>query len=356
MIGTSRERSTMERHRPSLFQKRGVGLVEVVLVVGTIFAIAWGAHTWNESLVGNYAGPRSALRIADYEVAPLLSVAISPDQRAAVSVGSEGVLRVYDVQSRKCTATVTSQYFELTNVCFSPDGSQLVVGTAGGEIELWNCDDIRVPTFTGKVHSGRVTHITYHPDGRSFLTAGDDNRNIIWNAHTLEPLYELPPRESATRSGGFLPKANLLVIGTVLGQLELWDLTTRQLVKATAVSKTIEPRESIVEGVCFLADETEVLVVTRDGDLGIWDARGGTRRVKFPHPGRFITSLHLLANGRQAVSGGLDGQIQMWDVSSGHCIKSIPAHAGPIHSMATTADDRLMISTGWDGTEKFWDL
>ncbi|MDB5338304.1 MAG: angio-associated migratory cell protein isoform [Planctomycetaceae bacterium] len=357
MIRMPRERSaSVLRGRGSIFQKSGVGLVEIVLVLGAIFAIAWGAHAWHESQVRNYPGPRSAVQHSAYDVPPLLCVAVSPDQRTVVSVGAEGVLRMYDLQTRKCSAMVTSQYFELTTVCFSPDGSRLLVGTAGGEIELWNCDDIRVPVFSRKVHAGRVTFLAYHPDGRSFLTAGDDDRNIIWNAQTLEPLFELPPGESATRSGAFLPAGNLLVLGTVFGQLQLWDLTTRQLVNATKVSITSEPRESIVEGLCILSDETEVLVVTRDGELGIWDARSGTRRLKFRHPGRYITSLHMLANGRHAVSGGLDGQIQIWDVSSGHCIKSIPAHAGPVHAMAATTDSRLMISTGWDGTERFWDL
>lgn len=342
--------------RDGTFQKSGVGLTEVVLVLGAIFAIAWGAHAWHEIQVRNYPGPRSALQISNYEVSPLLCVAVSPDQRTLVSVGAEGVLRMYDLKTRKCSATVNSQYFELTNVCFSKDGSQLVVGSAGGEIELWNCDDIRVPERSRNAHAGRVTFIAYHPDGRSFLTAGDDARNIIWDAATFEPLFELPRGESATRSGAFLPTGDLLVLGTVSGELQLWNLSTRKLVNTTTVSTVSEPRESIVEGLCVISDETEVLAVTRDGKLGIWDTRSSSLRTQFNHPGRYVTSLHMLANGRHAVSGGLDGQIQMWDVRSGQCIKSIPAHAGPVHSIAATADSRLIISAGWDGTEKFWDL
>lgn len=357
MIPMPRERSTRVLRSPgSRSRKRGVGLVEGVLVLGAIITIAWGVHAWNESLVRNYPGPRSAVQLVAYDLPPLLCLAISPDQRTVVSVGAEGVLRMHDLQTRKCSAIITSQYSELTTACFSPDGSRLLVGTAGGEIELWDCENIHAPVFSQKVHRGRVTLLAYHPDGRSFLTAGDDNRNILWNAATLEQLFELPPGESAARTGAFLPAGNLFVTGTVFGQLQLWDLTKRQLVNATRISQTTEPRESIVEGLCIISDETEVLVATRDGELGIWDARSGIRRAQFPHPGRYVTSLGLLADGRHAVSGGIDGQIQMWDVSSRRCIKSIPAHAGPIHSIVAPTDSRLIISTGWDGVERFWDL
>lgn len=338
-----------------ILPRSGVGLAEVVLVLSAIMVIAWGSQVWQDNLAAKYPAPRSALSLTNCKELPLLSVAIAPDQRTAVSVGIEGVVRMYDLQTRTCSGEIGPQQAELSAVSISPDGTQVLIGTENGEIELWDWDNAQQPLIRRAAHEHRVTVLVYSPDGNSFITASDDRRTVVWDSHTLEQLFELPSIAANTRTACFIPASNRLVTGTVYGDVHLWDLTTRQLLSKTHVSRTTEPRESIVEGIQMISDETQVLIATRDGAIGIWDLKNGTRTLKFHDQGRQLTSLILCNQGRQAITGGIDGHIDFWDMSTGLQLKSVPAHAGPVNALAATKNSRLVISAGWDGMARFWD-
>ena len=338
-----------------IFPRSGIGLAEVVLVLSAIVAIAWGSQAWQDNLAANYPAPRSALSLTSSNKLPLLSMALSPDQRTAVSVGIEGVVRMYDMQARTCSGELGPQQSELSAVCISPDGHQILIGTESGEIELWDWDNTQQPLIRRPAHQHRVTVLIYSPDGKSFITASDDGRTVVWDSQTLEQLFELPSIAAITRTACFIPASNRLVTGTIYGDVHLWDLPRRQLLSKTHVSRTTEPRESIVEGIQIISDETQILIATRDGAIGIWDLKNGTRTLKFHDQGRQLTSLILSDQGRQAITGGIDGHIDFWDMSTGLCVNSVPAHAGPVNSLAVTADSRLVISAGWDGMARFWD-
>ncbi len=350
--------STSERTRQPgpIGQKRGGGIVEVILVLGAIVIIVCGVHAWHESLISGYPGPRSALRHSSFDTPPITAVAISPDQQAAISVGTAGVIRVHDLQSRKPSAEMASRFREACAIAISPDGSQFIVGTGAGQIEVWIGDDICVPSINRQGHSGRITSLAFHPDGQSFLTCGDDQRNIFWDINTLEPLFELPSVSSAIHTVSFLAQGKQLLTGNQHGQLQLWDLATKKILSTTLVSSSAVVHDSIIEGIAVLSDETEVLAVARSGEMGIWDLRTGERKLKFRHPGQPIASLCMLKNGRHVVTGGIDGQIQIWNIQTGLCIRSIPAHAGTVLALEATTDSQLLVSAGWDGTLKFWDL
>lgn len=338
-----------------IFPRNGIGLAEVVLVLSAIVAIAWGCQLWQDNLAANCPCTRTALSLTSCNKLPLLSVAISPNQRTAVSVGIEGVVQRYDLQTRTCSGELGPQQSELSAVCISPDGRQILIGTESGEIELWDWDRTQQLLMRQPFHQNRISVLVYSPDGHSFVSAGNDGRTIVWDSHTLEQLFELPSVNANTRTGCFIPASNLLVTGTVYGDVHLWDMTTRQLLSTTHVSRTTEPRESTVEGIQVVSNETQVLVATRDGEIGIWDLKKSTRTLKFRDTGRQLTSLILCNQGRQAIAGGIDGHIDFWDMSTGLCVNSVPAHAGPVNSLAATADSRLVISAGWDGMARFWD-
>lgn len=81
-------------------------------------------------------------------------------------------------------------------VAFSPDGSQVVVGDHGGNLQMWDyLTDTRNRSASfirgdGSSLSNSVERIAFHPDGSVLATAESTPQGVvrIFNAETLEPV------------------------------------------------------------------------------------------------------------------------------------------------------------------------
>lgn len=70
-------------------------------------------------------------------------------------------------------------------------------------------------------------------------------------------------------------------------------------------------------------NRSQIAVVTEEGDLQIWDSRGGDRpeHTFAVHTGpAYCVAWHPLTRGRLA-TGGRDKTVRIWDISKDHTLK-----------------------------------
>lgn len=81
--------------------------------------------------------------------------------------------------------------FPVSGVAFTSDGSRLVSSDWSATTRYWQLpEDGLKETESWKPEVGYFYRIQYSPDGRLFLTHGQDNRIIVWDAMSKKKLHE----------------------------------------------------------------------------------------------------------------------------------------------------------------------
>jgi WD40 repeat protein len=85
----------------------------------------------------------------------------------------------------------------------------------------------------------------------------------------------------------------------------------------------------------------------------VWDANTGTllRTIQ----SRGVSSVALLPDGRQLLSGGYDNTLKLWDTATGSLLHTFEGHSDGVIRVAVSPDGRQLLSGSMDGTLRLWD-
>lgn len=123
---------------------------------------------------------------------------------------------VYSQQPYVKLKTFTDHNASIECVVLSPDGKTFVTGDHSGYLMFWSIDSLSL-IHKVKAHQGTITSILFNKSGSKIVTAGDDYKFKLWNAHTMKPIkgYTAPyksvnfavlsPNEKYIYFGGYTP-------------------------------------------------------------------------------------------------------------------------------------------------------
>jgi len=373
------------------------------------------------------------------------AVAFSPDGRRFATGSLEGTIQVCDVATGQHLRTLTGHTSGVPSVAFSPDGRRLASSSLGGVIKVWDRDAMspeeprtfRVGDRSWKSgqepltlmgHAGSVSQVAFSPDGTQLASAGTDGTIKVWDARG-DP--EVRTLESHTVA--FSPDGNWLAATSWdTTSFKLWDTTTGQLVR------TLDGHKGQVIDVAFSPDGKLIASAGADKTIKLWDVstghirrtfEGGASKVTFSPDGQWLASasgsvklwhvatgqllgsltidgtttarsvtfspdgtwlasagigdrivrlwdvttrrqVHALEyqcnvwrftpafspDGSQLATAAPDRTIRLWDVRTGEPIRKFAGNTAEIRGLAFTPDGRRLASTSFDGTVKLWDV
>jgi WD40 repeat protein/tRNA A-37 threonylcarbamoyl transferase component Bud32 len=376
--------------------------VATASVDGTV--ILWDAASGN--VVGTYS---------KHFPIPVTCLAFSPDGRRIASASfvpnlfnkqkSEGVINVWDVQTRETVFTFRQHQGVVLSLDFSPDGKRIasssinednsfVVWDAGtgaviqvvrghtshvhrlrfradggllasastdGTVKLWDPATFR-EVRSIDAHPAPVVDVAFSPDGARFATAGQDGEVRVWETATgalaLTPTgtpMALRGHTGSALSVAYSPDGRRLVSAGYDKTVRLWDAISGK------EKITLRGHEDLVWSVAFSPDGQRVLSGSFDSQARIWDATPLQERTG---PGLFtvaghtdrVNSVAFSPDGRYLASGSWDRTIRLWDGLSGAELRTLEGHTGSVWSVAFSPDGTRLASASWDHTLKIWDL
>ena len=108
------------------------------------------------------------------------SVAVSPDGTWAVSGSSDKTIKIWDLESGECRATLIGHTDRVNSVAITPDGETILSGSNDKTARLWSAKRNKL-IATWDDHHNFVFSAVPLADGEHALTFGNDDSIALWD-------------------------------------------------------------------------------------------------------------------------------------------------------------------------------
>ena len=329
-----------------------------------------------------------------------------PPQRERLTFSVDFGVDVWKIGEERVTYVQRGHGLPAGQLQFSQDGKTLHESCRWDGVCSWDLAHPDQPLHIFKplgCSSGpggeRYLSLDTSPDGKHFVTSGDENSVRLWELGIDTPIASFPIQAEAY-SGVFSPTANLLTCQDYAGKIYIWDIATEEMYDCYTTEETHGYRDltfspddvylichpyqlydvaqrkpcdifSSDDGFNFLAFSPDSSQIWCDwsgsgwgNSIDLWDILRDEEVMSIPKPewwqAKDIDAFVLSTCGQYLAcshdTGVLEGYICVWDIRKGsEPIVTFEVKEG-ISSLTFSLDSTLLASAGTSGAILLWDM
>lgn len=268
-----------------------------------------------------------------------------------VSVSHDDTLKVWDVESRQCQATLTLDLKDPTCLALHPSGDWAAAGGTNRKVQVVDLAKQRVAT-TLDGNDDWVRSVAFSSDGRRLAAGGTAPAVRIWSCDTVDSpklSHTMPAHTARVRSVRFVGGGDRLVTAAGDGAAKLWDLA------AYGYGQHFASLDKPVIWVSTSADGC-MLAVSAGSQAKVWDVPGRRLVAAINTESEQSQGCALSTDGQRLLSGGDRAPTLLWDLRQKTLIKRLPDAGGQIDFVAISPGGDLAATSSGEPDVRLWNL
>ncbi|MHA1310801.1 MAG: hypothetical protein ACTSQO_07695 [Candidatus Helarchaeota archaeon] len=245
------------------------------------------------------------------------------------------------------TKISTNQNF-IKTISVSPDGRYIISGHWDNIIKIFDIQTCRCTKILEN-HSDSIYSIAFSPDNKYFASSSFDKTIKIWELETGKCIKNFKGHNDCVNSVIFSQNGKYLISGSRDKTIKIWNIQTENCIK------TLKGHVGSVEIIIMTHDGSKIISGSTDGSIRLWNFKNGKLIGTIHDFGVIIYSLKISSNGKFLISNSLDN-IKIWDLEELELIFTLELHKGQINSFTVTSDGKYLICGTENGHIAVWDF
>ncbi|MHA3964306.1 MAG: WD40 repeat domain-containing protein [Candidatus Thorarchaeota archaeon SMTZ1-45] len=198
--------------------------------------------------------------------------------------------------------------FLCTSIAFSPRGDIVASGSVERVVKLW---DIRtgdcIATLEG--HEYPVLALAFSPDGNKLVSGSGDTTLMIWDVENHSRILHLKGHGFYVVACDWDPKGDRIVSGSVDANICEWDSNSGKMIHRHS------EHSAAVQQVRFSPDGSRLASCSSDLSTILWDSSGKPMKADHILRGHIteVRAISFSEDGKYLASGSSDKTIYLWD-------------------------------------------
>jgi WD40 repeat protein/predicted Ser/Thr protein kinase len=290
------------------------------------------------------------------------AVDFSPDGRTAALGTGDGMVEIFDLNSRQRVDRWQAHSGVLAGLVFCPGNANWLATVSGddGLLKLWDLAGKRV-VFTTETLTGMHTfvRVAFSPRGRFLAATAPDGQSLnLWEVRSSPPggvpTVGLKANLPFVGPAAFSPDERTMAVCNGSSPFFQFNVALYDLSDGTLVD--LGPAHSDgITSVAFSRDGSKLATGSSDERVVLWDIKSRATDRMCQANFIVVSSVAFAPDGQTLFVSSWDGRIYSWDLKEPAQPNILAGHNAAVNGLAISPDGRSLASAGQDGTARLWD-
>jgi WD40 repeat protein len=272
------------------------------------------------------------------------SLAFSPKGDVLASGSVERVVKLWDIRTGECLATMEGHDYPVLSLAFSPDGDRLVSGSGDTTLIIWDIENqSRIHQMKG--HGFYVVTCDWDPKDNRIVSGSVDANICEWNSNTGEMIKRHSEHRAAVHQVRFSIDGTRLASGSSDNYIVLWDTSETPM----KMGPVLQGHANEVRALTFSEDGKYLASGSSDKVLYLWDTETLTIKGEATTIGE-IDGIEWYPKMSTFITSDGTGAIIRWDVTD------LEASLAPFENLLKELESQLTDENRDSYVQKFEDL
>lgn len=288
-------------------------------------------------------------------------MAFSPDGSQLAVACSIGIW-LYNVHTGTEEAFLKGGMELVNSVAYSPDGKILASGSNDWTIRIWDVENRKhIKTLEG--HTGPVNSVTFLQDGKTVISGSNDGIRV-WHVENWSDKILYKKENAGIVNVMCLPDGKTLISLSKNGEIESWDLTSGEKQWSILGYRKSRKLKLLLQNVIKLSSyslDGKTFANWSGVGMRLYNVVDGNLELLlkkpeflYQKPEISVYSLAFSPDSSHFATGGEDGSISLWNRETANLLSTLPGHSDVVVSLVYSPDGKIFASASLDGTIRLW--